>query len=215
MKIEIGETRPAHFKEYWPSQYELFSHFEFAAGIPKMLFAIATVKENGKPNICLSSWSTFSGNGCAYYAVLGGVSKRNHTYDNIMRTGEFTVNFLSRDYYDALAKTIQSNDIDDDEFMAGGFTPEASKAISAPRIKEAFLSLECTLEKIDELPDGSLLLIIGKVRLIAMQEEYTGNFDAKYGENGFMFHIHSPIDLHTGEGNNGGVTVCNDIRIVY
>lgn len=215
MKIEIGEARPAHFIEYWPMQYELFSHFEFAAGIPKMLFAISTVKENGRPNICFSSWSTFTGNGSAYYAVLGGVNKRNHTYDNIVRTGEFTVNFLSRNYYDALSQTIQNNEIEDDEFLAGGFTVEDSKTVSAPRIKEAFLSLECTLEKMDELPDGSLLLIIGKVRLIAMQEEYAGNFDAKYGENGFMFHIHSPLDLRTGEGNNGGVAVCGDIKIVY
>lgn len=215
MKIEIGETRPAHFKEYWPMQYQLFSHFEFAAGIPKMLFAIATLKENGKPNICLSSWSTFSGNGSAYYAILGGVSKCDHTYDNIVRTGEFTVNFLSRDYYNALSETIKNNGLEDDEFVAGGFTVEASKTVAAPRIKEAFLSLECTLEKIDELPDGSLLLIIGRVRQLAMQEEYAGSFDAKYGDNGFMFHIHSPIDLQTGEGNNGGVSVCSDIRIVY
>lgn len=215
MKIDIGEKRPEHFKEYWPGQYELFSHFEFAAGIPKMLFAIATVKENGKPNICLSSWSTFTGNSSAYYAVLGGVSKRNHTYENILRTGEFTINFLNRSYYGALSETIVHNETDDDEFVAGGFTVEASKTIAAPRIKEAFLNIECTLEKVDELPDGSLLLIIGRVRHIAMQEEFAGNFDAKYGGNGFMFHIHSPMDLRTGEGNTGGAVVCGDIKIVY
>ncbi len=126
-----------------------------------------------------------------------------------------TINFLSRDYYGALSETIVHNDPDDDEFKAGGFTAEASKTVSAPRIREAFLNLECTLEKIDELADGALPLIIGRVRLIAMQEEYAGNFDEKYGENGFMFHVHSPIDLRTGEGNTGGVTVCKDIRIVY
>ena len=70
MKIEIGENRPEHFKESWPTQFDLFSHFEFATGIPKMLFAVATVKENGRPNICMCSWSTFAGNGNGYYAVL-------------------------------------------------------------------------------------------------------------------------------------------------
>jgi flavin reductase (DIM6/NTAB) family NADH-FMN oxidoreductase RutF len=215
MKIEIGEKRPEHFKESWPTQYDLFSHFEFAAGIPKMLFAVATVKENGKGNICLCSWSTFAGNGSGYYAVIGGVSKRSHTYQNILRTGEFTINFLNRSYYGALSETITHNDDDEDEFAAGGFTAEASATISAPRIKEAFLNMECTLEKTDELPDGSLLLIIGKVRRIALLEEFSGNFDGKYGENGFAFHIHSPYDLHTGEGDRGGVAVCGDIKIVY
>jgi flavin reductase (DIM6/NTAB) family NADH-FMN oxidoreductase RutF len=215
MKIDIGETRPAHFKEYWQGQFDLFSHFEFASGIPKMLFAIATYKENGKPNVCLTSWSTFAGNGSAYYAVIGGVSKHGHTYGNILRTGEFTVNFLNRSYYGALSETIIHNESDDDEFAAGGFTVEKSTTISAPRIKEAFLNLECTLEKVDELPDGSLLLVIGKVRNLAMAEEYSGSFDEKYGGNGFMFHIHTPYDLRTGEGERGGAAVCGDIKFVY
>ena len=49
MKVEIGSRRPEAFKEYWPGQYELFSHFEYACGIPHVLFVITTVKENGKP----------------------------------------------------------------------------------------------------------------------------------------------------------------------
>lgn len=215
MKIEIGEKRPAHFKESWPAQLDLYNYMEFATGIPQLLFAIATVKENGKPNICMSSWCTFSGNGNGYYAILGGVQKRHHTYENIVRTGEFTINFLNRNYYGALSETIIHNGPDDDEFQAGGFTVEASGTISAPRIKEAFLNLECTLEKVDELPDGSLLLMVGKIRGLAMQEEFAGSFDGKYGENGFMFHIHSPYDFRTGEGPCGGVTVCGDIKIVY
>jgi flavin reductase (DIM6/NTAB) family NADH-FMN oxidoreductase RutF len=214
MKIEIGEARPGYFKEYWPLQYEIFSHFEFAAGIPHVLFAIATVKENGKPNICLSSWSAFTGSGGGYFAVLGGVMKRSHTYANILRTGEFTVNFLSKDYYDGLTKTIEHNEPDADEFSEGGFTPEDAASVSAPRIKEAFLSLECTLEKADDLPDGSLPLIIGRVRHLAMQEAYAGSFGAKYGEDGFMFNIHSPADLKTGENNISALSACRIVRTI-
>ena len=95
------------------------------------------------------------------------------------------------------------------------FTAEASAVVSAPRIGEAFLNMECTLEKTDELPDGSLLLIIGKVRRIAMREDFAGRFDEKYGPDGFMFHIHQPVDLRTGEGPSGGAAVCGDIKIVY
>ena len=49
MKIEIGKDFPRYFKPSYPEEFELFSHFEVSAGIPTVLFAITTWKENGKP----------------------------------------------------------------------------------------------------------------------------------------------------------------------
>ena len=63
MKIEIGTERPANFNEYWPGQYEIFSHFEYVTGIPHVLFAVTTFKENGLPNVNFHSWSSFQGDG--------------------------------------------------------------------------------------------------------------------------------------------------------
>ena len=48
MKIEIGKDFPQYFKPSYPEEFELFSHFEVTAGIPTVLFAITTWKENGK-----------------------------------------------------------------------------------------------------------------------------------------------------------------------
>ena len=50
MKIEIEKDFPQYFKPSYPEEFELFSHFEVTAGIPTVLFAITTWKENGKPN---------------------------------------------------------------------------------------------------------------------------------------------------------------------
>ena len=47
MKIEIGKDFPQYFKPSYPEEFELFSHFEVTAGIPTVLFAITTWKENG------------------------------------------------------------------------------------------------------------------------------------------------------------------------
>ena len=47
MKIEIGKDFPQYFKPAYPEEFELFSHFEVTAGIPTVLFAITTWKENG------------------------------------------------------------------------------------------------------------------------------------------------------------------------
>jgi flavin reductase (DIM6/NTAB) family NADH-FMN oxidoreductase RutF len=213
MKIEIGDKKPDNFKEVWEGQYNIFSHFESACGIPHTLFAITTLKENGKPNVCFHCWSSFSGDGKGYFAVLGGLMQHTHTYKNILRTGEFVVNFLNKNYFDSCCSTINNNNDDTDEFEAGGFTSEQSSALSCPRIAEAFLSLECKLEKTIDLSEGGITsLVIGRVINMAMQEEYSKGMDEKYEEEGFMFYTGAAKNLLTGEGNKSAVTVCRVVR---
>jgi flavin reductase (DIM6/NTAB) family NADH-FMN oxidoreductase RutF len=220
MKFEIGEKRPENFKTYWGGQYEVFSHFEYACAIPSILFAVTTLKENGKPNVNFHGWSSFTGDGDGFFAVLGGVFQGSHTYANIMRTGEFVVNFISKDYYDACSATIKNNKAEDDEFEAGGFTQEPSKTVSCPRIAEAFMNLECRFEKQVELSGaGKIVLMIGRVKHIALQEEYAkeyieGNAGERFGDNGFMLSIHQPKNLATGEGKDSGIAVLKAVRTI-
>lgn len=94
MKIEIGKDFPQYFKPSYPEEFELFSHFEVTAGIPTVLFAITTWKENGKPNICFHSWSCFHGDKTAFFAVMGNLYQHTHTYANIKREKCFCINFL-------------------------------------------------------------------------------------------------------------------------
>ena len=215
MKVEIGSRRPEAFKEYWPGQYELFSHFEYACGIPHVLFVITTVKENGKPNACFHSWSAFAGDEGGFFAVMPGLGQNTHTYQNIMRTGEFCVNFLGPQFCDACMKTIRDNSDEADELAVGGFTAEESVNISAPRIAESFLSLECTLESMIDLSGkGITSLVVGRVVSIAADENYARGLDEKYGPSGFMFNIHAPKNLTTGEGDTTAVASLNVLRRV-
>ena len=212
-KIEMGTVKPENFVPTWDGQYSFFSHLEFACGIPNLLFAITTLKENGQPNVCFHSWSTFCGDGQAFHAILGGLSQHGHTYKNIRRTGEFVVNFLSKDHYDGLIKTIQQNGDDADEFESGGFTKEAAATVKAPRIQEAFLCLECKFsQSLDLSGAGIIALITGKVEHIAVREEFSKGIDEKYGENGFMFNIHAPKDLLTGHGDTSGIGIMKIVR---
>jgi flavin reductase (DIM6/NTAB) family NADH-FMN oxidoreductase RutF len=205
MKIEIDETRPAHFKEYWPGQYKIFSHFEFASGVPSVLFMITTLKENGKPNACFHAWSAFSGDGGGYFAIMPGLMQHTHTYKNILRDKEFCVNFLGPDYYDACGETIKQNGEEIDEITVAGFTAEPSQVIIPPCMRQAFVSYECTLESCTDLSGAGVgAMIIGRVRHAAVDENHTG-VDAICGENGFMLNIHSPKDPRTGIGNQSAV----------
>jgi len=215
MKIEIGEQKPSHLKEYWPGQYRFFSHMEYAAGIPQLLFAISTLKENGKGNINFHAWGCFQGDEGGYFAVLPGICQHTHTFANIKRHGEFCVNFLSMCFYDNLSETIRHNEKADDEFAAAGLTPEPAKFLAVPRIKESFLSLECRLHSITDLSKrGITAMIVGKVLNMAVDEDFAHEIDGKYTDAGFMFNIHSPKDLLTGEGNRTGVATLQVGKIV-
>lgn len=206
MKIEIEKDFPQYFKPAYPEEFELFSHFEVTAGIPTVLFAVTTWKENGKPNVCFHSWSCFHGDKTAFFAVMGNLYQHTHTYANIQREKCFCINFLPISCYDRLVNTIHQNEWDDDEFAAGGFTVSKGKTIHAPAISEAFLTMECTLKEIQDLSGaGITAMVIGQVQHISVEEAYAQGYELRYGKDGFMLLVPAPQDLVTGEPNQSAI----------
>ncbi len=213
VKIEIGESGPDNLKEYWPGQHSVFHRLEYACGIPSVLFAITTRKENGRPNVNFHGWSSFTGDVGGFYAVLPGVQHTSHTYQNVLRTGEFVINFLGKQHYDACIATVSANGGDTDEIAAGGLTEETAAVVDCPRLREAFLSLECRLEQDIRLSENGLSsLLIARVVHAAADEAYADGLDGKYGDEGFMLYAHAPKSLKTGEGKPSAVAVCRVVR---
>ena len=210
MKVEIGKEFPQYFRPAYPEDFSLFSHFEVTAAIPTVLFAITTWKENGKPNVCFHAWSCFHGDGTAFFAVMGNLYQHTHTYANIQREKCFCINFLPISDYDRLVATIHHNDLDTDEFAAGGFTLSTAKTIHAPVIEEAFLHMECTLKEIQDLSGaGITAMIVGQVQHVSVEEKYAQGYQARYGKDGFMMLIPAPQDLMTGAPNLSAIATVN------
>ena len=200
MKIEIGQEFPRHFQPAYPEEFELFSHFEVTAGIPTVLFAVTTWKENGKPNVCFHAWSSFHGDKTAFFAVMGNLFQHTHTFANIQRERCFGINFLPISAYDALVNTIHQNDLETDEFAAGGFNLFPAKTIHAPMIQEAFLNVECTLKEVSDLSGaGITAMVIGQVQHAWVEEDYARGYEKRYGKEGFMLLVPAPQDLVTGQ----------------
>ena len=210
MKIHISEDFPKYFKAAYPEEFELFSHFKTTSAIPQVMFAVTTWKENGKPNVCLHSWSCFHGDKTAFFAVMGCLYQHTHTYANIQREKCFAINFLPISYYDRLVKTIHSNHMEDDEFQVGGFTMEAANAINAPLIAEAFMNVECKLEQVQDLSGAGITsMVIGKVAHISVSEEYAQGYENRYGKEGFMMLVPAPQDLLTGKPAQSAIATVN------
>ena len=212
MKIEIGDQKPANFHDRFPDEFKIFSHYEVALGIRHSLFLITTLKENGKTNACFQSWSSFTGDCGGYFAVTP-VLQKSHTYQNILRTKEFCINFLSAQYFDACYQTVFHNEEDTDEIAAGGFTAEPGRCILSPRISESFLSLECVFQSQSDLSgQGILSLIIGKVVQAAVESEYLNGAEKKYGLEGFMYYLYDLNNFAEGDQGTRKVASLNVIR---
>ena len=164
MKIEIGKEFPEYFKPLYPEEFELFSHFEVTAGIPTVLFAVTTWKENGQPNVCFHAWSCFHGRQNSF---LCGDGKSVSAYAYLRKYPErkmLLYQFLPISCYDRLVETIHHNNFEEDEFWVGDFTLTEAKEIHAPKIEEAFLSLECTLRSVEDLSGaGITAMVTGQV----------------------------------------------------
>ncbi len=108
----------------------------------------------------------------------------------------FCINFLPISCYDRLVNTIHQNEWYDDEFAAGGFTVSNAKAIHAPAISEAFLTMECTLKEIQDLSGaGITAMVIGQVQQhISVEEAYAQGYELRYGKDGFMLLVPAPQD---------------------
>lgn len=200
MKRDINIENNGLLYENWTGQFETFSHMEFSCAVPQVLFLISTLKANGAPNLCFHSWSCFGGDAGGYFAVMQNIAHSSHTYENIIRDGEFCINFISPEYYPNCIATIQANNEFDNEFDSGHFTAEKCITIKPPRIKEAFMVMECKLAcNVDLSRQGINSMIIGRVTHAAAEEKYLEGLDKRYGSEGFMFNIHEPADYATGE----------------
>ncbi len=214
MKIEISKDFPGYFKPDYPEEFELFSHFEVTAGIPNVLFAVTTWKENDQPNVCFHGWSCFHGDKTAFFAVMGNLYQHTHTYANIRREGCFAINFLPIDCYDQLVETIRQNGAETDEFAAGGFTLEQARTIHAPVIGEAFLTLECTLKELQDLSGaGITAMVVGQVQHASVDEAYARGYGKRYGKDGFMLLVPAPQDLVTGQPGQSGIATVEVQRL--
>lgn len=210
MKIEISKDFPNYFKSSYPEEFELFSHFEVTAGIPTVLFAITTWKENGKPNVCFHSWSCFHGDKTAFFVVMGNLYQHTHTYTNIKREKCFCINFLPISYYGQLVDTIKENDLETDEFEAGKFNLSKAHTIHAPMINEAFMNIECTLKSVEDLSGaGMTAMIIGQIQHISVDRDYAQGYEKRYGKDGFMMLVPAPQDLVTGKSNQSAIATIN------
>jgi flavin reductase (DIM6/NTAB) family NADH-FMN oxidoreductase RutF len=200
MKKEYSE-HPSSMAKFNMEMYG-FSWIDFVTAIPSPLLVATNYKANGKPNACLQSWACFNGK----FAILSNVNTNGHLYQAIHESGVTVLNFPSADVYDRCSDTIHNNSWDTDEITASGLTVESAALVNAPRIKECFMCLECRLlwEKPLVPGDNHVLMCLEVVHVAVDEEHLDENGMGRYGDTGFIFNLHHPInpEAFTGKAHD-------------
>lgn len=200
MKHEICTVQPDYLIEDWPNKYEVFSWLEYIITVPNPICLVTTYKENGKPNANLHSWG-FPVGDRENFSFLLAILESTHTFANIVRTGEFCVNYPSFKDYPACFATIQMNGTENDEICDAGFTLEAAQVVKAPRIAECFFNLECRLEWNRPIREGShWQTMLARVVHVSVDEAVmVPEPEERARRMGLMYNMRSNVNALTGE----------------
>ena len=149
-----------------------------AAVAPRPIAFASTIDLRGNINLSpFSFFNVFSANPPIMIfspARRGRDNTTKHTYENIKEVPETVINIVNYSMIEqtSLASTEYEREVN--EFQKAGFTEVASEKVKPPRVGEAPVSFECTVDQVIELGDqgGAGNLIISRVILIHIKQEY-------------------------------------------
>jgi flavin reductase (DIM6/NTAB) family NADH-FMN oxidoreductase RutF len=153
--------KEAKIKPFWYSDVWLF---------PKIITIITTLDENGRVNAApyshIMQYDVMPKNP----RMIVGFRQSSHTFENIVKTGEFVVNCCSADHLDDMMETARFWPEGVNELEHTNFTPIPSKKVKPPSLEECPQIAECTVDQIIRL-DKSSGIVIGKIETLVFDEE--------------------------------------------
>ncbi|MCX6304088.1 MAG: flavin reductase family protein [Bacteroidetes bacterium] len=127
--------------------------------LPSPVLIIGTYGSDGKPNMMNAAWGGIVSGKPPCISV--SIREGKLSFSNIRQTGAFTVNIPSEKYYKEADFVGIVSGKEYDKFKKTGLTPESSKLVNAPIVKEFPYSLECKL--VSEINLGSHTMFIGEI----------------------------------------------------
>ncbi|MEM9866924.1 MAG: flavin reductase family protein [Bacteroidota bacterium] len=146
---------------------------------PRPICFASTVDASGNVNLSpFSYFNVFSSNPPILIfspARSGRDNTHKHSYLNVREVPEVVINMVNRPIVEQMSLSSTAYDRGVNEFKKSGLTEVPSEKITPPRVGEAPVSFECTVQQTIELAEepGAGNLILAKVELIHINEDYT------------------------------------------
>ena len=152
--------------------------------VPRPIAWVSTVSKDGVLNAAPFSFFNAVNDYPPVFMVSVGDrddGSPKDTIRNILDTGEFVINLVSEENADQMVRTAEELPPQVSEFETAGLSPEESKLVKAPRIKESKASFECKLYKYLKVYD--MHVVLGEALLLRVKEGITDpegrvNFEA-------------------------------------
>ena len=163
----------------------------------------------------MDSWLCFSSEN-DFYCIFGSVNKYTHMYEIAKNQKQLVINFPDKDVISKCMSTIENNRYDKDELALAGLHYQNGSKVNAPVVDECFLSLECEVVWEKPLFEGSdhFVLCVKVVNVWFDEEHYSADKLGRYGESGYLYNIHSPLNPETGEQEPSRVAVIEPIKTI-
>lgn len=143
--------------------------------VPRPIAWISSVGKNRMLNLApFSYFQIISSDPVMFIISIGkgeniGKAGDKDTLSNIKETGDFVINMVSASLASQMQKSsgVFPNDVS--EFDEAGLTPAKSRLVSAPRVEEAVINMECKLNRIMEL--GNFNQVIAELVCYHIKDE--------------------------------------------
>lgn len=144
-------------------------HLMCSCIIPRPIAWVGTLNADGSHN--LAPFSFFNGVSSTPPLIALGFAPHDDkpakdTLVNIERTGELCISVPTVALADKVAQTGQDVSYGVDEFELAGLTPLPGERVSAPRVAEAPVQLECRLWELKPLGDAGSVLVLAQIVLL-------------------------------------------------
>jgi flavin reductase (DIM6/NTAB) family NADH-FMN oxidoreductase RutF len=143
--------------------------------VPRPIAWVTSQNEHGVINLAPFSFFNAVGNKPLFVIISVGKNDDGSDKDtarNIKRSGEFAINLVTEDLFDAMNISAADFPNDESELSAAGLQPAASQRISVPHLAEAKASMECKLYS--QQPLGNYTLFVGEVVMFHVADELLG-----------------------------------------
>lgn len=163
-----------------PSELDTLSVYKLLAGsvLPRPIAWISTRSVDGILNLAPFSFFTVASRQPPMLAIsigprTDGEDYAKDTLTNIRETKEFVINIVSVELANAMFETAINHAPEVDEFQRAKVTASPCEIVKAPRVAEAKIAMECTLDQIIEL--GSDYLVIGQMQRYHAEDDLISN----------------------------------------
>jgi flavin reductase (DIM6/NTAB) family NADH-FMN oxidoreductase RutF len=146
--------------------------------VPRPVAWTSTVNREGVLNLAPFSFFTVASRNPPMVCISVGPRvdqppDTKDTLNNITEMGQFVINIVSLPLSNAMYESSKTHPPEADEFEKASLTPAGCEVVTAPRVEEAAVSMECVLDRVLEL--GTDHLVIGRMVRFHVRDELYEN----------------------------------------